>query len=363
MPVIRICCFSVRRMEHAESGHARESDAGLADTLTARVPEVGSLARCEVAHPAMGTFFSVVAYGPDAACLDDAMARAFKEVDRLEDLMSHYRRASELCRINREAHDRPVTTTAEMFGLLNDAQRYSEETEGAFDITIGPLMKAWGFFKGWGRMPDQSELDVAMRGIGYQHVKLNAEAGTVWLDAPGIELNLGAIGKGYAVDRIVEILRAAGIERALVSSGTSSIYALGAPPDEEGWTISVCHPFDRRRTACVVVLKDLSLSVSGDCEKCFELGGKTYAHIMDPRTGRPAEDMVMAVAIAPTVTESDALSTAFFVGGVEGTRLTLERHPNVRALLYVPQRSSHTFEQIALESRVKTLGEDRVARF
>ena len=311
----------------------------------------------------MGTFFSVVAYGHDYAYLDETIHRSFQEVDRLEGMMSHYRRESELCRINRDAHDRAVAVSAEMFQLLEDAQRFSEETGGTFDITIGPLMKAWGFFRGWGRMPDQDELDQAMCGIGYRHVRLDAGTRTVKLDAPGIELNLGAMGKGYAVDRIIGILREAGIEQALVSSGTSSIYALGAPPGAEGWTVSVCDPFDRRRTACDVRLKNLSLSVSGDCEKFFEVGGRIYSHIMDPRTGRPAEDMVMAVAIAPTVTESDVLSTAFFVGGIEGTRMALDRHSNVTALLYIPRRSDHTFEQVVMESSVKTLGADRIARW
>jgi len=194
-----------------------------------------------------------------------------------------------------------------------------------------------------------------MKRIGYRHIKLDPETRTVWFDEPGIELNLGAIGKGYAVDRVVAILRGEGITQALISSGTSSIYALGSPPDQHGWEVAVCHPFDRRKTVCLLRLQNLSISVSGDYEKSFELGDKIYTHIMDPSSGMPAENMVMTVVIAPSVTESDALSTAFFVGGVERSRACLEHHPDLTAIFFVPERSAHTVEQVVLKSSVTTL--------
>ncbi len=151
-------------------------------------------------------------------------AKSFQEIDRLDNLMSHYKPESELSMINREAFHQTVAVTPELFNLLQDSLRFSEETSGAFDITVGPLMKSWGFFRGWGRLLEQSELDEALKRTGYRNVRLDAAAPTLRFGEPGIELDLGAIGKGYAVDRVVEILRAEDTS-ALVSSGTSSIYA------------------------------------------------------------------------------------------------------------------------------------------
>ncbi len=169
-------------------------------------------------------------------------------------------------------------------------------------------------------------------------------------DQPGIEFDLGAIGKGYAVDRAVSILRSAGVTQALVSSGTSSIYALGAPPGEPGWNVSVCHPFDRRKEACSLLLRDLSISISGVYEQCFALDGKLYSHLLDPRCGAPVENMLMTVVIAESNTAGDALSTAFFVGGVEQARQYLRHHPDLTAIFYMPGASAGAVEEISLQS-------------
>lgn len=320
-----------------------------------------SSVRYQSSHEAMGTYFSVIAYGASSASIERAVRKAFQEVDRLNNIMSHYKPESELCAINREACRQEVVVTPELFKLLEDSLRYSEETTGAFDVTIGPLMKSWGFFRGWGRLPSSVEIAQALKRIGYQHIKLDAAACTISFDKPGIELDLGAIGKGYAVDRAVEVLHGEGITQALVSSGTSSIYALGSPPGEHGWKISVCDPFDRRKKVCSLRLQNLSISVSGDYEQFFVLDGKIYAHIMDPRTGMPAEGILMTAVISSSAAESDALSTSFFVGGVEMSRAYLERHPNLTALLYTPAPSQRAVEQIMLKSSVMKLPFHRFA--
>jgi thiamine biosynthesis lipoprotein len=216
-------------------------------------------------------------------------------------------------------------------------------------------MKSWGFFRGWGRQLEQSELDQALKRTGYRHVKLDAATHTLRFDEEGIELDLGAIGKGYTVDRVVEILRAEGVTSALVSSGTSSIYAIGAPPGEQGWEISVCDPFDRRKQACSLRLQNMSISISGSYEKSFVLDGKPYTHLLDPRNGKPVENMLMTVVIAASNAASDALSTAFFVSGVEQAQGYLQNHHNLTAIFYVPKGSSRSVEQIVLKSIVTAL--------
>jgi thiamine biosynthesis lipoprotein len=317
----------------------RDDSPALGEAFTDACAEE-SLVRHEASHAAMGTVFSIAAYGSNSERLQGSLARSFQEIDRLDNLMSHYKPQSELSTINREASHRTVVVPPELLRLLEDSLRFSEQTCGAFDITVGPLMKSWGFFRGWVRLPEPRELEQAMRRTGYRHVKLDAATHTVRFDEPGVELDLGAIGKGCAVDRVVEILRADGVSRALVSGGTSSIYAIGAPPGEHGWEISVCDPFDRRKQACSLRLQNMSISISGSQEKSFVLDGKLYTHLLDPRNGRPVEDMLMTVVIAASNAAGDALSTAFFVSGVKQTQAYIENHPNLTAIFYMPMGSS-----------------------
>ena len=325
------------------------------------VRPAGSLVRHEASHGSMGTIFSVVAYGANSAFLEELLSRAFNEIDRLNDAMSHYKTDSELSIINREGARQKVIVTPELFKLLESCIHFSEETDGAFDITIGPLMKSWGFFRGWGRLPSPTELADVRKRIGYRHIQLDSAARTIGFDEPGIELDLGAIAKGYAVDRVIEILSAAGVTRALVSAGTSSIYALGAPPDKQGWGISIRDPLNARESARLLRLQNLSISISGDYENFFEVDGRIYAHILDPIRGQPAEEMSMTVVISSSATQGDALSTSFFVGGVERSRAYLKRHPDLTAIFYIPNRSSHSFEEIVLKSTVMKLPTDRFA--
>ncbi len=286
------------------------------------------------------------------------MDGAFQEIDRLDSLMSHYRPDSEVCKINREAVRQPVVVSPELFELLQNCLKYSRDTNGAFDITVGPLMKLWGFFQGCGRIPAHSELIDTLRRTGYRHVMLRPESRAIALDEPAIELDLGAIGKGYAVDRAVAILRAEGIARALISSGSSSIYALGAPPGEQGWEVSICHPLDRRNQARTLRLQNLSVSISGAHEQRFVRDGKVYGHLLDPRTGMPVEKVLMTVVLAESNTASDALSTAFFVAGADQTRAYLEDHPNLTVFLYLSTASPRQMEETRLASSVHRLPAD-----
>jgi thiamine biosynthesis lipoprotein len=315
-------------------------------SLHAQVPPV----RYEASHDAMGTEFTIVAYGRDAKFLGEVVNQAFEEIDRLDAQMSNYKPESEISALNREAARQAVMVEPALFALIQDSLRYSRETNGAFDITVGPLMRAWGFFRGQGRVPTRGELAQVMERIGYGHVHLDAERREVRFDRQGIELDLGGIAKGYAVDRAVGILRENGVTAALVSSGTSSLYALGAPPGERGWKVNIRDPFEARKVGDVVWLKNYSLSASGSYEKFFTVGGKTYAHIMDPRTGRPVENMLSSAVLAPQTTESDALSTAFFVLGPEAGRGYLAAHTNLAVDFYQPGPAKRTFRRVILRS-------------
>jgi FAD:protein FMN transferase len=300
----------------------------------------------EDSHTSMGTEFTVVAYGRDRAYLAEVVREVFEKFDRIDAQMSNYKASSELSQINREAARRAVVVEPKLFHLIQDSLRQSRESDGAFDITVGPLIKAWGFFRGEGRFPDEKELAEVMGHVGFRHVHLDAAQRTIRFDAEGIELDLGAIAKGYALDRAAEILRANGITQALISSGTSSLIALGSPPGERGWKVSIRDPFDKQRAADVILLKNYSLSVSGNYEKFFKLSGKVYSHILNPKTGRPVENMLSAAVLAPLGEMSDALSTTLYVLGVERSKEFLKTHANIIAIFYVSGNSEGEFRRV-----------------
>ena len=288
--------------------------------------------RVERNTDAMGATFTVVLYGSDKASMNQAIDAAFEEAHSLDALLSNYQPASEWSRINREAAAHPVAVSPELFQLLSDCLEYSRASEGTFDLTVGPLMRAWGFFGGTHHVPSPDQLHEAFEFVGYQHIKLNASNQTVYFDRPGVEIDPGGVGKGYAVDRMIEILRARGFRNALVAASGSSIYGLGNPPDEpRGWPISIADPWDHRNNAAQVFLKDLSLSTSGTYEKSFRVGGHRYSHIMDPRRGVPAESAVQVTVIAPRTIDSEVWAKPYFI---QGSNWTAEHKPKSWRVLY-----------------------------
>ena len=297
-------------------------------------------------RPAMGTSFEVYLYGPNRERASQLFEAAFDEIERVEAALSNYRSSSELSRINAGAADAPVVTDPEVFALLERTFVYSRQSDGAFDVTVGKLMKAWGFFRGAGRYPSNEELARAREQTGWQRVKLDKRTRSVFFLAHGIEFDLGGIGKGYALDCVASVLREAGVTSALINSGSSSIYAIGAPPGKAGWPVRVSDPLDHTRILSTILLKDQSLSTSGSYEKFFQLNGRTYSHIMDPRSGRPVEGMLQTSVIAPTATDSDALSTAVFVMGPERSARVLKNIAGTAAIFVADRNGMGRIVQI-----------------
>src|SRR5574338_1636871 len=188
--------------------------------------------RIERSMDAMGTTYTVVAYGTDRYLLEDAVDEALEEAKRLDHLLSNYRPDSEWSQINREASSKPVPVSRELFDLLSYCYDISSKSEGAFDITVGPLMKLWGFYKNSGRVPHRAEIRTALTRVGYRHIHLDSANQTVRFDTAGVEIDPGGIGKGYAVDRMADILKRKGITSGFISGGRSSMYAIGNPRQE-----------------------------------------------------------------------------------------------------------------------------------
>jgi len=291
-------------------------------------------------RPAMGTDFSFYLYASDAQKAASLFEVAFAEVERVEALLSTYRPTSEFSRLNRDAAREAVTLSPEVFALLNRVLRFSEETGGAFDPTVGALVDAWGFFRGKGRLPDEASLAEARAHTGWKHVLLAPATRSLRFDIDGLRLDPGAFGKGYALDRIADLFRSAQVTAALLRAGGSTHLALGAPPGKEGWPIVLASLSDPQHPVATILLRDQSISTSGDEVRFFELNGRRYSHIIDPRTGDPVEGILQTTVIAPSAETADLLSTAVFVLGPDAAETFLERHPGTGALLVIGQRAA-----------------------
>ena len=262
---------------------------------------------------------------------------ALDEIERIENLLSLYRPHTEIAQLNARAAREWVRVSTPVFRLLELARRLSEETGGAFDITAGPLIRCWGFQGGSGHKPTPEEIAEARACVGMNLVEMNASERSVRFTRAGVSLDLGAIGKGYAIDRAIEILREAGVTSALLHGGTSTTAAIGAPPDAAAWNIAVDLPATDATSPptrlAVVPLRDESLSVSAVWGRSFQSGDQRFGHVLDPRSGQPVQGTLLAALVLPSATESDALSTALLLEGPAGFAAMTKTRPMARALV------------------------------
>jgi len=277
-----------------------------------------------------------------------AVLAAFDLVESLETQLTVYRATSEILEINRTAADGPVAVEPRLFAMFELAERLHQETDGAFDITSGPLSEVWGFSRREGRVPSDAELAEALGRVGMQDVVLDAAQGTIAFRRHRLSVHLNSIGKGYALDRMAEVLAEQGVENFLLHGGRSSVLARGgssgntAPGNsaaenaDPNWVIGLPHPLRPGERLMEIPLAGRALGTSGSGTQFFEHGGKRYGHLLDPRTGWSAEGVYTATAIAPTAAEADALSTAFYVLGPEKTGQYCARRPEIAAVLVCP---------------------------
>ena len=294
----------------------------------------------------MATRFEVVLHGGNPVALRAAGEEALDEIDRIEAQLSLYKPTSEIAHVNARAAHEPVRVSPPVFRLLEHAQRLSAETEGAFDITIAPLVRCWGFMGGTGRMPDLLEVEEARSKVGMNLIHLDGCEFTVSFARDGVMLDLGAIGKGYALERAVELLQDAGVTSAMIHGGTSTVHAIGRPPGDEPWKIAIERPQqDAAKPAGVLALVPLeneAMSVSAIWGRSFQNGGKSYGHVIDPRTGQPTETALLSAVVLPSATETDALSTALLTMGSAGLRRVAGLRERARCLV-VERRADQLF--------------------
>ncbi|MFK8113559.1 MAG: FAD:protein FMN transferase [Rubripirellula sp.] len=271
-----------------------------------------------VTRRAMATEFVVILPERWSHAVEIAF-QTMEQLDQIENALTIYREDSEISALNREASDRPVRLSQPTFELLQRAILWSERTEGAFDVTAGPLVEAWGFTRRSGRKPTEHEVESALQKVGYQHLVLNEADQTVRFDKPAMAINLGAIGKGDALDRIAEGLQDQGVTDFLIHGGNSSVLAAGDQHigSGQGWPVGVAHPTKPKRRLAGLWLRDQSLATSGSGKQFFHHRGKRYGHVIDPRTGYPAGDLMSLTVLTKSAADADACATGLFVTGRE----------------------------------------------
>ena len=277
----------------------------------------------------------------------EAAMEALDLIETLEEQLSVFRATSEVSRINFLAAEGPITVDPRLFEILQLAQRLYEETGGAYDITSTALWRVWGFARREGRLPTPADLDEARRHVGGQQVELMPENHSVRFRQAGVELNLGSIGKGYALDRAAELLESAGIGDFLIHGGQSSVLARGTRCDGRsaaGWSVGIQHPLRRGVRLGELTLKDRALGTSGSANQFFRYRGHRYGHIIDPRSGQPAEGVLSSTVLAPSGALADALSTAFFVLGPEKSLEYCQSRPELAAVLVCTVANGERFE-------------------
>lgn len=303
---------------------------------------------------AMATEFAAI-LNPGPAERLQQVSEALDELHQLESEMTVYRPDGELARLNATAAEAPVAASPRLFEVLQAAAEIARKTQGAYDPTSAPLIELWRRSRQESRIPTPGELADTLRRTGIDQVDFNAAGGTVSYRQPGVELNLGGIGKGFALDRLLDLLVESGLQDVLLHGGKSSILAAGANPPHDGWPVGVRNPLFPNRRMATLLLRNCGMSTSGAGIQFFRHEGKRYGHILDARTGIPAEGVLSVTVLAPTAAEADALSTAFFVMGLEKSREYCDNYADVTVLLTPPPTAGRMLRVHAFNLPPRTL--------
>lgn len=303
----------------------------------------------QIGRRAMATSFQVYLNAGQHPRGAEAALHALDVVEQLEAQLSIYRPDSELIRLNRTAADQPFVASPLLFELLQLCLRLHAETGGAFDVTSTPLSRLWGFHDRCGRFPSTEAIREVLALVDSRQIHLDPGSHAVCFARPGMEINLGGIGKGFALDQCGEVLVAEGVASFLIHGGKSSLLASGSRVGRDGgWWVSLQHPFRDSQPLGQLRLTDQALGTSGSGSQFFHHQGRRYGHILDPRTGYPAECMLSTSVVAPTAALADALATALHVMDRQSATDYLNDHPEIGAILVCPGERAGAIETIVL---------------
>ncbi len=283
----------------------------------------------------MGTYARVTIVTADSAAASPQAAIAQAVFRRVDSLMTNWTTISEVARLNREAVTAPTPVHPEVARVVEASLRIWRESDGAFDITVEPLVRAWGFLGGPRRVPSEAEIGEALKHVGAQRLRYDSSSRTLRYANEGVKIDLGGIAKGYAVDVAAESLTAHGVVDALVDL-SGNMVALGSPAGADHWRIGIRDPRDRMPHLARLRITGEAISTSGQYEQFVAADGKTYGHILNPRTGRPSEGLISVTVVAPTALEADGWDTPLFVLGPSRARRKAKALDHVAAVLIQP---------------------------
>jgi thiamine biosynthesis lipoprotein len=300
--------------------------------LAAASPETESLSLVHQQRYSMGTMFDVVVYHASREDAARAIARALDEIVRLDRVMSHFKPDSDLSTLLREGRSGFVAVEPCLYEVIRASMMFSRRSGGRFDVTVAPLLRVWREASAEGRRPSADDVSAARRCIGYEKIETRAPD-RIRFHSDCLEIDLGGIGKGYAVDRAIAVLEASGVRHALVNAGNSSIASIGAPPGATGWPVELGASVSGRRT---LLLRDASISTSRQKLVPFSLDSGTFGEILDLRTGAPLESGMTVSVMTPSATVSDALSTTLLMFSTEEGANLLGQFGDVSAVWISP---------------------------
>lgn len=263
----------------------------------------------------MGTIFDITAIGGDEKLLEEAAKKAFGEVKRIDGLMSRYKDTSEVSLVNKNAGVAPVKVGHELIEVLQEAKKISELSDGAFDVTIGPLTDLWGFDLEKNVVPPKEKIEELKGLVNYRKLRIDEAASTVYLEEKGMMIDVGGIAKGYSLTKAMKVFEDAGIKDVIINAGGN----LNLRGGKRGrpWRIGIQDPRDESKLIGKLSITDISVATSGDYQRYFIKDGVRYHHILDPKTGFPAKGLISATVIGRSKTSMDGLSSAVFILGAE----------------------------------------------
>ena len=277
----------------------------------------------------MGSVFEISLVDQDSLKAKKHMDEVVAEVSRIEDLISEWRPHTQISEVNRYAGIKPVKVDREVLELTKRAIQYAQNSQGAFDISIVAMDKIWKFDGSMTVMPSEELIRNSVTKVGYQHIKIDSAASTIFLELPGMKIGFGSIGKGYAADRGREIMKNSGVSAGIVNA-SGDLSTWGNQPNGDSWKIGVNNPFKPHQMVQILQLNEMAVATSGSYEKYAEIHGKRYSHIINPVTGYPATGLTSVTIYGPSAEIANALSTSIMVLGVKEGRKLIRNFPAYR---------------------------------
>ncbi|WP_340203292.1 FAD:protein FMN transferase [Ascidiimonas sp. W6] len=298
----------------------------------------------------MGSRFDISIVGTSKEEANNYIEIAIEEIRRIEKLISSWDNASQTSLINQNAGIKPVKVAVELYDLIERCLQLSKITDGAFDISYASIDKIWFFDKPMPRFPSDESIKKSIRNVGFQHIVLNKEMHTVFLKFSGMKIGFGAIGKGYAADKVRELLKEKGVKGGIINA-SGDLTTWGKQPNGKDWMVGITNPLNKNKVFSWFPVKNAAVATSGNYEKFVVFNQKKYSHIIDPRSGYPASGLVSVTIFAQKAELCDALATAVFILGVETGLYLINQLEGVECILVDDTNKIHTSNTIVLNTK------------